>query len=523
MNAFPGRRHEPGTPSGRAPAGTAAGSPVPVGDDQRPLVTLRSGAGVALIAATVLASSVAFLDAVVVNVAVPAIGRGLDASVSGVQWVVTGYLLTAAALLLLSGALIDHFGRRRVWIAGLVVMLAASVLCAVAPTTETLIGARLLQGAGAALVVPSSLALLNGTLRVADRARGIGVWAGLATLGMTVGPYAGGWLVDHGSWRYLFLLNLPLILAALWMLRHVPEVERSGRPLALDVAGGALSVIGLAGVVYALMAGPATGWLSGPTLAAAVVGVGCLAALVPVERRQPSPMLRLSLFESRQFDAINVTTAVLYGALGAAGYLLVLQVQLQLGYSAAAAGAVLIPASAVFLVLSPVVGGLVARIGPRRLMVAGILAVTAAFSWLSTVGPGDSYAQAVLPGALLWGLGLGLTVAPLTASVLAAVSDDDLGEASAVNDAAARVGALLLIALVPALVGVGAGDLGQALAGGYRPAMLVMGGLGVAAAVVTGLFVSDRPTEAPRISPQPQIHSCALPVGGPAPVPRQKS
>jgi EmrB/QacA subfamily drug resistance transporter len=459
---------------------------------------------------------VAFLDAVVVNVAVPAIGRDLDAGVSGVQWVVTAYLLTAAALLLLAGALIDSFGRRRVLIAGLLVMLAASVLCALAPTTGTLIAARLVQGVGAAFVVPSSLALLNGTLRVADRARGIGVWAGLATLGMTVGPYAGGWLVDHASWRYLFLLNLPLIAAALWVLRHVPEVAGVRRPLALDVAGAALSVIGLGGVIYALMAGPAIGWLSAPALASAVIGVLCLGALLPVEKRQQNPMVRLSLFTSRQFDAINIATVLQYGALAAAGYLLVLQVQLQLGYSAAAAGAVLIPASAVFLVLSPVVGGLVARMGPRRLMVAGMLALAAAFFWLSAVAAGDSYAQHVLPGALLWGLGLGLMVAPLTAAVLAAVSDDDLGEASAINDAAARIGALLLVAVVPALIGAGADDLGPALADGYRPAMLIMGGLGLAAALVTALFVSDRPADAPRMPellPQPLVHSCALPVG----------
>ena len=509
MIAFPRRRHDPGTPS--------------VEDAQRPLVAVRSGAGVALIAATVLASLVAFFDASVVNVAVPAIGRDLRASVTGVQWVVTGYLLTAAALLLLSGALIDHFGRRRVLIAGLVVMIAASVLCAIAPTTGTLIAARLVQGVGAALVVPSSLALLNGTLRLTERARGIGVWAGLATLGMALGPYAGGWLVDHASWRYMFLLNIPLVLASLWVLRRVPEVGGSGRPLSLDVAGAALAVGGLGGVIYALTAGPTAGWLSAPVLVSAVIGVVCLAALVPVEKRRRNPMLRLSLFTSRQFDAINVTTVLLYGALAATAYLIVLQVQLQLGYSAAAAGAVLVPESAVFLVVSPLVGGLVARIGPRRLMTVGILTIAGAFFWLSTVGPGDSYAQAILPGALLEGLGLGLTVAPLTASVLAAVSDDDLGEASAINDAASRVGGLLLVGLVPALIGVGGDGLGRALAHGYGPAMLVMAGLSVAAALVTGLFVSDRPTGAPRMVPPPRIHGCALPVGEPAPLSSERS
>ena len=516
MNAIPMPRHPAVTASATAPPGASDGAPSSETDDGRPLVVLRSRAGAALVTTSVLASMVAFLDAYVVNVAVPAIGRDLDASGAGVQWVVTGYLLTAAALLLLSGALIDSFGRRRVLIAGLVVMLAASVLCAVAPTTETLVAARLTQGVGAALVVPSALALLNGTLRVADRARGIGVWAGLATLGMTVGPYAGGWLVDHGSWRLLFLLNLPLILPVFWVLRRVPEVDRHRRPLALDLVGGTLSVIGLGGIVYALMAGPSYGWLSAPFLASAIVGVACLAVLVPVERRQRNPMLRLSLFRSRQFDAINVTTVLVYGALAAAGYLLVLQVQLQLGYSAAAAGSLLIPASAVFLTVSPVVGGLVTRIGPRRLMVSGILALVGAFTWLSTVDAGDTYATNVLPGALLWGLGLGLMVAPLTSGVLAAVSDEDLGEASAINDAAARVGGLLLVALVPALIGVAADvDLGQALAGGYRPAMLVLAGLAAAAALVAAVYVSDRSTITPPTPPPPAVHGCALPVGQP--------
>lgn len=482
-------------------------------------VPLRSRVGAALVATTVLASMVGFLDANVINVAVPAIGRSLHSGVTGLQWVLTGYLLTAAALLLLSGALVDSFGRRRVLAAGLGVMLLASVLCSLAPTTAALVGARLVQGAGAALVVPSSLALLNGTLRAEDRARGIGWWAGLATLGTTLGPYAGGWLVDTTSWRYVFLLNVPLILTALVVLRAVPEAARGGRPLSVDVPGALLAVAGLGGVVYALTAGPRAGWGSAAVLGAGIGGLLCLVVLVPVEQRRQNPMLRLPLFRIRQFDAINVTTVLLYGALAAASYLLVLQCQLRLGYSATAAGAVLIPESAVFLLLSPFVGGWVARTGPRRLMVAGMLAIAAAFCWLSLAGPGDSYATALLPGALLWGLGAALLVAPLTAAVLAAVSDDDLGEASAVNDAASRVGGVVLIALVPALLGAGGRGFGPALEHGYRPAMVVMAGLAAVAAVVTGVFVSDRRAPAPRLArltPLAPHSGCALPAGAPA-------
>lgn len=478
------------------------------------MTPLRSRTGTALIAATVLASMVGFLDANVVNVAVPAIGRDLGAGVAGLQWALTGYLLTVAALLLLSGALADHFGRRRILIIGLLAMLVSSVLCAVAPTIGVLIAARVLQGAGAAMVVPTSLALLNGTLQVDDRARGIGLWAGLATIGSTVGPYAGGWLVDHAGWRWIFLLNLPLILLALVALRWVPESDDEPRPLSVDLAGALLAIIGIGGVIFALTRGAAAGWADTAVLVAGIAGVAALVALVPVERRVRAPMLRLSLFESRQFDAINVTTVLFYGALAAGGYLLVLQCQLVLGYSAAQAGAVAIPNSVLFLILSPLAGALVPRIGPRWLMVAGIVLVAAGYLWLSRVRAGDSYASAILPGVLLQGLGLGLAVTPLTSAVLAAVPDADLGEASAVNDAASRVGAVLAVAAVPLLIGAGGDDLGRALVDGFRPAMLVLAVVCALSAVVTAVFVSDRKStaDAPRLAPLPACHACAVPA-----------
>jgi EmrB/QacA subfamily drug resistance transporter len=475
---------------------------------------LRSQVGYALIAATVLASMVGFLDANVVNVAVPAIGKDLGAGVAGLQWALTGYLLTVAALLLLSGALADHFGRRRVLIIGLVAMLASSVLCAVAPTIGVLVAARVAQGVGAAMVVPTSLALLNGTLQRDDRARAIGIWAGLATIGTTVGPYAGGWLVDHAGWRWIFLLNVPLILLALLALRWVPETGDERRPLSLDAAGALLAVVGIGGVIFALTRGASAGWGDTAVLIAGIAGVAALIALTPVERRVKAPMVRLSLFESRQFDAINATTVLFYGALAAGGYLLVLQCQLVLGYSAAQAGAVAIPNSILFLTLSPVAGSLVRRFGPRWLMVAGIVLVAAGFAWLSTTQAGDAYATAILPGVLLQGLGLGLAVTPLTAAVLAAVDDADLGEASAVNDAASRVGAVLAVAAVPLLIGAGGGDLGRALVGGFRPAMLVLAVVCVLAAAVTAVFVSDRRAVAPMptlVPPAPH-HGCALPA-----------
>jgi EmrB/QacA subfamily drug resistance transporter len=475
---------------------------------------LRSPTGVALIIGTFLASMVTFLDANVVNVAVPAIGRHFGAGVTTLQWTLTSYLLTAAGFLLLAGALADRLGRRRVLEIGLSVLLVASLLCAIAPSVGFLIAARVAQGVGAALAVPTSLALLNGTLRVSDRARGIGIWAGISTLGTTVGPYAGGWLVDHASWRWVFLLNLPLIAGALLALRFVPELD-DRRPLSVDVLGALLTIVGLSGVIYALSIGSASGWVDVRVFGPAAVGVIALLALAPVERRLRAPMLRLSLFASRQFDAINVTTILFYGALSAASYLLILQCELRLGYPAAKAGALLIPASAVFLVLSPISGIVVTRIGARWLMASGIACVGAAVLWLSGVRPGATYVDSILPPVLLWGLGLGLTVTPLTAAVLAAVSDNDLGEASAVNDAAARVGALVMIGVVPLLLGAGGGGLAPALADNYQRAMIAVALICGAAALVAGLFVTRERAPMSGFAPPAPHRGCALPVAPP--------
>jgi EmrB/QacA subfamily drug resistance transporter len=495
---------------------TDVSSADPVSAKRDPLVALRSPTGVALIAATVLASGVASYDANVVKVAVPAIGRALGASVVSLQWTLTAYLITVAALLLLAGALGDRFGRRRMLAVGLGGMCVFSVLCALAPSVGTLIAARAVQGIGAALVVPNSLALLNGTLRDADRARGIGIWAGLETLATTVGPYFGGWLIDHSSWRAVFLLNVPLILAGLLALWYVPENATAGGKGSLDLIGALLAVVGLGGVIYALTAGPDSGWLSAQVLVTGILGVLSLVALIPTERHVRNPMLRLSLFRSRQFDAINVMTLLYYGALSAASYLVILECELRLGYSAAQAGAALIPESVIFLVLAPVSGTLVKKFGARWLMVSGTLAVAAGYFWLSAAHPGQSYAAGILPGIVLWGLGLGLSVTPLTAAVLAAVGDADLGEASGINDASSRIGGVIVIALVPVLIGVTGGQgYARALAHGYLPSMIVMGGLCVAAALVTALFVSDART-ARRCVPRAPDGGCAVPV--PAPV-----
>jgi MFS family permease len=360
---------------------------------------------------------------------------------------------------------------------------------------------------------------------VPDRAPGIGIWAGLASLGgLLIGPFVGGWLVDHASWRAVFLLNVPLIVAAVLALVRVSDSVASRGRFSLDAAGASLAVVGLAGLIDGLTAGPTAGWTSPRVIAGLVLGAACLIALIPTERRVRAPMLKLSLFASRQFTAINIATVVFYGALAAAGYLLVLRCELTLNYTATAAGAVLIPSSVIFLVLSPVSGALVRRIGPRRLMTAGILAVAVGFVWLALAGPAGTYAETILPGVLLWGLGLGLTVTPLTAAVLAAVSDADLGEASAISDVASRLGGAIMTALVPVLIGVQAGrSLTEALAHGYRPAMIVLAGLCLVAAVISAIYVQDRKTAVPAFAPPAPYHGCALPDPGAGMVPARAS
>ena len=475
------------------------------------LAQLRSRKGVSLVAATVLASGVASYDAFVVNVAVPTIDRHFNASLAALQWTLTSYLLAVAALLLVAGALADRFGRRRILAVGLCIMLVSSILCATATSMAGLIAGRAVQGVGAAFVVPTSLALLNGTLRVSDRARGIGVWAGLSTLATAVGPYVGGWLVDHASWRWVFLLNLPLIVLALAVLRRVPETSGERRALSLDAVGAVLGVLGLGGLIYALTGGGGAGWGSARIVISFVVGGLSLAALVPAERRRRAPLLRLSLFESRQFDAINVATVLFYGALSGAGYLIVIDLELSLGYTATQAGAALIPVTAVFLVLAPFSGALVSRIGPRWPMVAGMALVAGSQVWLAQLHHDSSYVATIFPAALVRGAGLGLAVTPLTAAVLAAVRDADLGEASAINDAASRVGGVVAVALVPVLIGAGAGTgLSEALMHGYEHAMIIISVLCLAAAMVTWLFVSDERTDVVPLAALDR--GCALPV-----------
>ena len=338
-------------------------------------VRLRSARGRWIITAAVLGSGLAAIDATAVNVALPAIGRDLHTGLAGLQWTVTGYTLTLAGFLLLGGSLGDTFGRRRIFVLGVAWFAAASLLCGIAPSSGMLVGARLLQGVGGALLTPGSLAILEAVFAADDRGAAIGAWSGLGGVATAIGPFAGGWLVKAVSWRLVFLINLPLAIAVIVIsLRHVPENRDPESTGQIDLLGAVLAALGLGGITYALIEGPGKGWTSTVVLGAAVLGISSLVAFLVHERRTPAPMLPLGLFRSRVFSATNVVTFVLYGALGGVLFLLPVHLQTVAGYSPVAAGSALLPITILMLLLSARSGRLAARIGPRPQMTIGPLA-----------------------------------------------------------------------------------------------------------------------------------------------------
>ena len=450
-----------------------------------------------LIAAAVLGSGVAFLDGTVVNVALPTIGRELDAGLTGQQWVLDGYLLTLSALLLSGGAAGDRYGRRRVFVAGLVVFTAASLACGLAPTIGWLIGARLVQGVGAAALVPGSLALIDAGITEDDRGRAVGIWAGMSGVATALGPFIGGWLVDAESWRWVFFLNVPLALAVLWIAaRHLSESRNPTVPSRPDILGTAAVTIGLAGVIYALIEAPSRGWTLA-TVAAAVIGTAALVAFPLIEHRARSPLLPPVLFRSRQFTGANLTTLAVYTAVGGALFLLALQLQESLHYSALAAGLATMPTTIIMMIGSPWAGELARRTGPRLPMTVGPLTAAVGVALMARIVPGATYVGAVLPAVVVFGVGLAITVAPLTAAVLSAVSDAYAGIASGVNNAIARVAGLIAVAVLPLAAGIRAGP-GQPLGPGFSLAMLitaaicVIGGITAWATIRTGADIAHQ-------------------------------
>jgi EmrB/QacA subfamily drug resistance transporter len=460
---------------------------VTTGSPQRQSVALGTAPGRWLVVVTVLASGMAFLDATAVQVALPSIGRELGASLSGLQWTVTGYTLTLASLILLGGSLGDRYGRRRVFVIGVCWFAAASLICGVAQTTGQLVAARALQGVGGALLTPGSLALIQSSFRPADRARAIGLWSALAGIAGLIGPFLGGVLVDAVSWRLVFLINVPFaVVIAAVAGRHVPESRDAGGHGRFDVLGAALGALTLGGVTYALIAGGES-LLRADVLTSAAVGVVAGVAFVRREQQAADPMLPLGLFADRQFTGANLATLAVYGALGGSGLFLVLQLQTVLGYDATAAGAAMLPSIALITLLSPTMGAVATRIGPRLPMTVGPLIVAAGTMWLAGVDGSAPYVVEVLPGSQLQGLGMAVTVAPLTATVLGAAPDALAGIASGVNNAVARAAQLLAVAALPVMVGMSGEDYAHpaAFTSGFRMAMIVCAGLFAAGGLVS--------------------------------------
>jgi EmrB/QacA subfamily drug resistance transporter len=393
--------------------------------------------------ATVLGSGVAFLDTTVVNVALSQLGYSLGASVAGLQWTVDGYLLSLTALLLIGGALGDRYGRRRIFLIGLGWFAITSALCALAPSITVLVAARVLQGVGAAMLTPGSLAIIRSSFIEEEQPTAFGAWAGLSGVATALGPLVGGWIVVAISWRMIFLINLPLAAGAMWAtIRCVPKT-RQPSPAPLDLWGGLLALVGLGGITWGLIDLPRP-----ISFAALGFGAAGLAGFIVREARCLQPMLPLEVFRSRQFSGANVTTLALYFALGGTTFLFVLYLQRVLGYSALAAGAALTPVTLLLLVLSPLVGRLSSRLGYRSPMTIGPLIAGVGLLLLSLIRPGTHYLVA-LPGIVTLGIGLGLTVAPLTSAVLSGAESRFAGVASGVNNAIARLATLLAVALLP--------------------------------------------------------------------------
>lgn len=442
---------------------------------------LDSAAGRWVLATTVLGSGMAFLDGTVVNVALPRMGRELDASFAGLSWIANGYLITLASLILVGGSVGDRLGRRRTYLAGAAGFALASLLCGLAPTVPLLVAARLLQGAAGAFLVPGSLALLQASFHPDDRARAIGAWSGLAGITTAVGPSLGGWLVEVASWRWVFLLNLPLALVVVVAgRRHLPESRDDtvvGRP---DLLGAALGAVGLAGATYGLIQ---------EDVAVGLGGLALLAGFVAVEARGAHPMMPLGVFRSRPFSGANAVTFAVYGALSAVLFLLSLVLQGALGYSPLAAGSATVPITVLMLVLSARSGALAQRIGPRLPMTVGPAAIAVGLVLMVRIDAGGSYVADVLPAVLVFAAGLTLTVAPLTATVLAAVDARHAGVASGINNAVSRTAGLLAVAALPLVAGFDASaDVGPAaLVDGFHRAALAAAALTLAGAAVAWL------------------------------------
>ncbi|MGI5202053.1 MFS transporter [Spirillospora sp. CA-108201] len=479
-----------------------------------PDVRLGTRPGRWILLATVLGSSVALLDSTVVNVALPKLARSLNADMADLQWTVNAYTLTLAGFILLGGSLGDRFGRRRIFLVGVVWFAVASVMCGAAPNTGTLIVARALQGVGGALLTPGSLAIIQASFAADDRPRAVGAWSGLGGVAGAIGPFVGGWLVEAAGWRWVFLLNVPLAaVVVLVAVRHVPESFDPRAHGRFDVSGAALAALALAGTTYALTEAPGGGAAPSVIAAAAIAGVAAAVTFVLVERLRgrraraareaTQPMLPLDVFASRQFSAVNVVTFIMYGAMGVLFFLFVLNLQVVSGFSPIQAGTALLPVTVLMLLLSARAGALAQKIGPRLPMTVGLLVAALGMLLVGRIGADTSYVRDVLPAVVVFGLGLAAVVAPLTATVLATADVRHAGVASGVNNAVARAAGLLAVAAIPPLAGLtgDAFDNPADFSHGFRLAMVACAALLALGAVLSFLTVGDDALRTPSGAP----------------------
>ncbi len=477
--------------------------------------TLRFGTarGRWVILTTVLGSGIAALDGTVVGIALPAIGRQFHADVASLQWVVTGYTLSLAGLLLLGGALGDRYGRRRVYVIGVAWFAVASLLCGIAPTSGALVAARILQGAGGALLTPGSLAILEASFVPKDRSRAIGAWSGLGGVATAIGPFVGGWLIEAVSWRLVFFINLPLSAAVIAIaIRHVPESRDETVTGHLDYVGAAMVTLGLSGLTFGLIKAGSLGWTAGAVLGPIVGGAVLLVAFFVAEARLPDPLLPPGIFRSLQFSAANAVTFVVYAALGGGLFLLPVELQIVAGYSPVASGAALLPVTFIMLALSGRSGELAARVGPRLQMTVGPFVIAAGLLMLTRIGPTGSYVTTVLPGVVVFGLGLAINVAPLTATVLAAAPAEHAGMASAVNNDVARTAGLIAVAVLPAAAGItGTAYLDPVrLDRGFTIALVIAAALCAAGGVLAAATIRNPDSTRPGAAIEPTGPHCAL-------------
>jgi EmrB/QacA subfamily drug resistance transporter len=460
--------------------------------DNSGYVRLASARGRWVLAVAVLGEAMTLLEATVVNVSLPSLGRDLGAGFAGLQWILDGYVLTLTSLILLGGSLGDRYGRRRILNLGVFVFLVASTLCAAAPTVGWLIFARFLQGIGGALLIPGTLAIVDAVFHPDDRLRAIGAWTGLGAIAGAIGPVLGGFLTDAISWRAVFLVNLPIgILVIAAANRHVPETRDPTVTGGLDFRGATFAALGIGSICFALIQaaqGPA-----GVPIAAVVVGIVASAVFLRVEHHGRHPMLPLEIFSSRQFASANLVALLSFAALGGVMFLFVAFLQATLGYTALQAGAATLPITLLLLALSVPSGALAQRIGPRIPLTIGSSLAGAGLLLMSTIKAGDAYFTGVMPALIVFGVGLATIITPITATVLASVDARHAGIASGVNNSLSRLGQLLGVAALPLVAGLSGADFrsAAAMADGFPIAMTVAGGGSLAAALLAWTTISN--------------------------------